>query len=147
MNRTSRLRTALTSAPACSNTPYLQDVGALVEVQAHRQDISHAVAKSLDHIHTHFHEPVTLPDLATIAGLSISRFAFRFTQEVGLSPHQYLKCVRVHHAIQLLMLGISPSIVAAEVGFFDQSHLCRNFKRVLGTTPGQWVSRTMSMGG
>jgi AraC-like DNA-binding protein len=30
--------------------------------------------------------------------------------------------------------------VAAEVGFFDQAHLTRRFKRFLGTTPGRFAT-------
>ncbi|MEK6292928.1 MAG: helix-turn-helix domain-containing protein, partial [Paraburkholderia tropica] len=44
------------------------------------------------------------------------------------------------HGERLLRRGVSPSLVAAEVGFFDQSHLCRHFKRVLGCTPVEWLN-------
>ena len=55
-----------------------------------------------------------------------------------MSPHQYLIEVRVHSALALLSAGAErPSLaeVAAAVGFSDQSHLTRQFKRILGTTP------------
>jgi transcriptional regulator GlxA family with amidase domain len=57
----------------------------------------------------------------------------RFSAEMGVSPQQYVRLVRVQHAQRLLRRGLPPSIVAAEMGFFDQSHLCRHFKRVLGS--------------
>ncbi|NLP63389.1 helix-turn-helix transcriptional regulator [Paraburkholderia sacchari] len=101
---------------------------------------THAVQRALDFIDACFAEPITLADLADAAGLSISRFAARFSGEVGVSPRQYVRIVRVRHAQRLLRRGVSPSLVAAEVGFFDQSHLCRHFKRVLGRTPVEWLN-------
>jgi AraC-like DNA-binding protein len=102
--------------------------------------VSGAVQRALDFIESCFAEPIRLSELAAVAGLSISRFAVRFSAEMGVSPQQYVRLVRVQHAQHLLRRGLPPSIVAAEVGFFDQSHLCRHFKRVLGRTPGEWLS-------
>ncbi|WP_244818280.1 helix-turn-helix domain-containing protein [Caballeronia sp. Lep1P3] len=107
---------------------------------AHTARATQAVQRALDFIETCFAEPISLSALAGIAGLSISRFAVRFSAEVGISPQQYVRLVRVREAQCLLSRGLPPSVVAAEVGFFDQSHLCRHFKRVLGATPGEWLS-------
>ncbi len=103
-------------------------------------DVTGAVQHAIDFIDACFAEPISLSELAELAGLSISRFAVRFSAEVGVSPQQYVRLVRVRHAQQLLRRGLPPSIVAVEVGFFDQSHLCRHFKRMLGATPGEWLS-------
>jgi AraC-like DNA-binding protein len=102
--------------------------------------VSRAVQRAVDFIDACFAEPISLSELAAVAELSISRFAVRFSAEIGVSPQQYVRLVRVRHAQRLLRRGLPPSIVAAEVGFFDQSHLCRHFKRVLGRTPREWLS-------
>jgi transcriptional regulator GlxA family with amidase domain len=102
--------------------------------------VSRAVQRALDFIDACFAEPITLSELAAVAELSMSRFAVRFSAEMGVSPQQYVRLVRVRHAQRLLRRGMPSSIVATEVGFFDQSHLCRHFKRVLGRTPGEWLS-------
>jgi len=47
--------------------------------------------------------------------------------------------VRIRRAQDLLRAGLAPSVVATDVGFFDQSHLCRHFRRVLGITPRDYV--------
>jgi len=83
---------------------------------------------------------VTLATLAAEADLSVSRFAALFRAEVGISPHRYVCLVRIRHAQRLLRRGLPPSIVATEVGFFDQSHLGRHFKRALGTTPSAYLA-------
>ncbi|WP_396333251.1 helix-turn-helix transcriptional regulator [Burkholderia anthina] len=101
--------------------------------------VSTAIGDVLRTIDASFAQPLNLDMLATVAGLSVSRFTARFRSEVGLSPHRYLCLVRVRRAQDLLRAGLAPSVVATEVGFFDQSHLCRHFRRVLGITPRDYV--------
>ncbi|WP_175970283.1 helix-turn-helix domain-containing protein [Burkholderia sp. BCC0322] len=105
--------------------------------------LSPAIGDVLRTIDASFAQPLNLDTLAAVAGLSVSRFTARFRSEVGLSPHRYLCLVRVRRAQDLLRAGLAPSVVATEVGFFDQSHLCRHFRRVLGITPRDYmVART-----
>ncbi|WP_186269677.1 helix-turn-helix domain-containing protein [Burkholderia gladioli] len=101
--------------------------------------VSSAIDDVLRTIDASFAQPLSLDMLAAVAGLSVSRFTARFRNEVGLSPHRYLCLVRVRRAQDLLCDGLAPSLVATEVGFFDQSHLCRHFRRVLGVTPRDFV--------
>ncbi|WP_186028709.1 helix-turn-helix domain-containing protein [Burkholderia gladioli] len=101
--------------------------------------VSSAIDDVLRTIDASFAQPLSLDTLAAVAGLSVSRFTARFRNEVGLSPHRYLCLVRVRRAQDLLCDGLAPSLVATEVGFFDQSHLCRHFRRVLGVTPRDFV--------
>jgi len=42
----------------------------------------------------------------------------------------------------LLLAGVPGSVVAAEVGFFDQSHFARHFKRFCGMTPSMYLKRS-----
>jgi AraC-like DNA-binding protein len=61
-----------------------------------------------------------------------------FRGETGLPPHAYLNQLRVRLARRLLDRGVAPAEVAAEVGFADQAHLTRHFKRVMGVPPGAY---------
>lgn len=90
---------------------------------------------------THFDEALTVPQLAAMCALSVSRFATAFRQRFGEAPHRYLCSVRVAAAQRLLLAGVPGSHVATEVGFFDQSHLARHFKRICGETPSAFVQR------
>ncbi|WP_321880486.1 AraC family transcriptional regulator [Burkholderia cepacia] len=101
--------------------------------------VSPAIGDVLRTIDASFAQPLNLDTLAAVAGLSVSRFTARFRSETGLSPHRYLCLVRVRRAQDLLRAGVAPSVVATDVGFFDQSHLCRHFRRVLGITPRDCV--------
>jgi AraC-like DNA-binding protein len=61
-----------------------------------------------------------------------------------MTPHAYLRQVRVERAKEMLAAGLSISEVALAVGFFDQSHLTRYFKRILGLTPGTYATAIRS---
>ena len=60
------------------------------------------------------------------------------SQQGPRSPHAFLEQPRVRRAQSLLRTGLLPADVAAEVGFADQSHLTRHFKRIVGVTPGRY---------
>jgi len=94
-------------------------------------------------IEAHFDEPLTLAQMAAPAALSISRFATAFRERFGSSPYRYLCVLRIKRAKSLLLAGVPSIAVATEVGFFDQSHFGRHFKRMCGMTPTTFVARTL----
>ncbi|SAK84204.1 AraC family transcriptional regulator [Caballeronia pedi] len=97
---------------------------------------------ALAYIEANFDQTVSLAQLADLSALSVSRFATVFREQFGLSPYKYLCELRVRRAQTLLLAGVPGSVVATEVGFFDQSHLARHFKRMCGMTPSAFVART-----
>jgi AraC-like DNA-binding protein len=86
----------------------------------------------------HLADPPSLDDLALATGMSPFTLVRAFRGETGLPPHAYLNQVRVRLARRLLDGGMAPAEVAAEVGFADQAHLTRHFKRVMGVPPGAY---------
>jgi transcriptional regulator GlxA family with amidase domain len=98
------------------------------------------VIDAIRYMEDNYAEHISLADLAHIAGLSLYRFVTVFSREIGISPHRYLCLVRVRAAQTLLREGVAPAIAAIEVGFFDQSHLCRHFRAACGMTPGQFIA-------
>ena len=92
-----------------------------------------------DYLHAHFAEPVTLTTLAQVAGLSCFYFIRVFRAAFGMTPHAYLAMLRLERSRQLLRTSSSIAQVAAAVGFSDQSHLTRFFRRVYGMTPGVYA--------
>jgi AraC-like DNA-binding protein len=73
-----------------------------------------------------------------VANLSPFYLLRTFRDRIGLPPHGYLNQVRLIRAKKLLSQGCQISQVAHEIGFADQSHLTRQFKRMFGVTPGQY---------
>ena len=99
-----------------------------------------AVKQAVDFIHDNYAMDVSLSDIAAAAHLSPFHLSRIFKKATGVAPHQYLLQVRVNSARSLLTAGAgerSLAEVAAAVGFADQSHLTRHFKRMLGVTPKQ----------
>ena len=98
--------------------------------------------RALDYIQDHLALNISLDSLANAVGTSPSRLTALFKQSTGWSPHQYVLRERVERAKRLLEEGsLSPGQVALRVGFYDQSHLNRHFKRFLGVTPKEYVRR------
>lgn len=103
------------------------------------------IAYLCDFMRIHYAEHITLDRLIdqarlnAIAGesisLSTSTLLRLFLRHKGITPYKYLESIRVQMASQLLQKGIMPADVAALVGFSDQSHLNRCFKRLTGLTP------------
>ncbi|CAM5638585.1 AraC family transcriptional regulator OS=Streptomyces tendae OX=1932 GN=GUR47_10995 PE=4 SV=1 [Streptomyces tendae] len=82
--------------------------------------------------------PPSLADLATDLGLSRYQLLRAFRTATGMPPYAWLAQHRVARARGLLEGGLRPAEVAALVGFADQAHLTRWFRRVLGVTPAAY---------
>ena len=89
-----------------------------------------------DFIESHISEKISLDALSTMAGLSPHHFARAFQQSLGMPPHRYLLRRRLEHVEQMLRDTQLPlSHIALAVGFSDQSHLNRHFRRLTGMSP------------
>jgi AraC family transcriptional regulator len=87
----------------------------------------------LESIREHLDAALTLRDLAAVAHLSPYHFARRFKDSTGLPPHRCLIGRRIERAKQLLRGA--DDLWLAQVGFWDQGHFTRQFKRLVGVTP------------
>jgi AraC-like DNA-binding protein len=97
------------------------------------------IARARDHLEAHLSRNVALAALASIAELDPFSLLRGFAKAYGLPPHAWLTQARVRRAQALLRAGSAPAEVAAAVGFADQSHLTRHFRRLLGYTPGRYL--------
>ncbi|HEU5159707.1 MAG TPA: AraC family transcriptional regulator [Streptosporangiaceae bacterium] len=99
-----------------------------------------AVAAARDILHDRLLDPPSLADLAAAVGARPFALLRAFRRTTGLPPHAYLNHARVRRARTLLAGGLRPADVAARVGFADQAHLTRHFKRVVGVPPGAYAA-------
>lgn len=91
------------------------------------------------HLRDNLHRRVGNAELAAAAGLSESWFAHAFKQAQGETPQQWQARLRIDRAREALAEGReSLSTIAQMLGFADQAHLTRVFRRVTGTTPAAW---------
>ncbi|MFF3762332.1 AraC family transcriptional regulator [Streptomyces sp. NPDC002185] len=98
--------------------------------------VAHALRELLD---ARVVEGVTLDEAALLLHAHPAHLVRAFSGAFGIAPHQYLTARRIDRARQLLLDGRAPVDVAAATGFYDQSHLNRSFKRIVGTTPGRFA--------
>jgi AraC-like DNA-binding protein len=89
-----------------------------------------------------FSETVSLAELANAAGLSRFHLLRSFARRVGMPPHAYQVRLRIERACRLMQVGVSPSDAAMSVGFADQSHFTRHFRKVMSITPGRYARAT-----
>jgi AraC-like DNA-binding protein len=101
-----------------------------------------AVRRVREYLDANTQRNVALEDLSALCGLSAYHLIRVFRQAWGLSPHAYFEQVRIHRARRLLKEGAPIADVAADLGFTDQSHLTRHFKKLTGITPGAYRRAT-----
>jgi AraC-like DNA-binding protein len=82
-----------------------------------------------------------------LSGLSRKQFTALFRSEVGLSPKAYLRVRRLQAALRALNTPAPGATIAADLGYFDQAHLVREFRSFTGLTPTQYARRRSSMPG
>ena len=82
---------------------------------------------------------ITLAEAGRILDVSPAHLVRAFTQRCGISPHRYLVGRRIDIARARLLEGQPLAQVAADVGFHDQAHFTKHFKRHIGTTPGRYA--------
>lgn len=102
-----------------------------------------SVRRVTDYINDNLHADLALAELAAIALLSPYHFARTFKRAIGFSPHQYVLRQRVMRAKELLIsTNQTVGEIALAVGFYDQGHLARHMRRLLGITPQLLKNRT-----
>ncbi len=104
-----------------------------------------AVKRSQEIIESNLAKNITLQEIAQEVGLTHFYLTRIFKQAIGLSLHQYQTLRRVQLARAKIIRGQHPAQVATETGFYDQSHLIRQYKAVYGFTPGQQYHATKNL--
>lgn len=111
-----------------ANTIYTKEYNKIFEDKKIVKDTYELIKDSLE---TNF----TLESLAQNVSLSKYHFLRLFKKEFGLTPHAFIVNQRLNKANNLIQEGMSISEASVVVGFNDQSHFSRNFKRYFGYTP------------
>lgn len=94
------------------------------------------VRKSMEWIRRHAAEPLTLPEMARRAGLSVPHYCALFKKHAGTSPVRYLLSLRLQRACELLDQSEAPVRSVAEAcGFENPFHFSRSFKSHIGMSP------------
>lgn len=95
-----------------------------------------SVAPIMEWALDHLDQRLDVPQLASVAGMSVRSVSRRFRDETGTTPLQWLLAQRVTHARELLeSTNLTVETVAHRCGFTDAPTLRRHFVRHTGTTP------------
>ncbi len=82
------------------------------------------------YIEENLSERISVNDLAVVAGLKKDHFAHLFKTSTGFSPHRYIIALRLAYVRRLKNMGtMTNAQIAAESGFYDESHLYHAIKQ------------------
>ena len=101
-----------------------------------------ALSSAIDHVHRHYDQPLRLPALAEMAGMSVYQFDQRIRALFHLTAGQYLLKIRIDAACKRLAGTTEPLVqVALSCGYSDQSSFSRQFKQAVGISPMAYRKR------
>ncbi len=96
----------------------------------------HPVYKSLIYMQNHFHDDLTLEQIASQSHISVNYFSELFHKTVGCSFQNYLQNLRLRNALVLLInSGLTATEVCEKSGFNSYAHFSRLFKQKYGCSP------------
>ena len=72
---------------------------------------------------------------AAMFGVDKYKFLRLFKAETGLTPNNYIILKRIEKCKELLKSQNDLLDIAIELGFYDATHLCKHFKKVIGISP------------
>ena len=83
---------------------------------------------------------VRIAQLQVATGYSSRRFTTLFSDAVGLTPKLYSRINRLRSVVERVARGgeVAWADLASEFGYYDQSHLTRDFREFSGVTPGEY---------
>lgn len=99
------------------------------------------IARAIDYIDAYLGRSMSLGELAEVCDLSTYQFLRRFKRATGFPPHRFVMQRRAERAAELLRSAddeVSLAALATELGFADQTHFTKVFKRIHGVTPARY---------
>lgn len=100
------------------------------------------IEKAVEHLRATTPQRTSVDTLASMVGLSPSRFRVLFRHEVGMSPMQYQDHLRMALARDLLDgTDLAIQTIAAEAGFDDSLYFSRRFKKAHHLSPTEYRAR------
>ena len=119
------------------------DHGAMLRGMLWRDSAASKVGRVMAKLRADLAAEITVPEMAKMAGMSVSAFHDHFKSIAGTSPLQYHKELRLTEARRLLLeTAGSVSSVAFDVGYESPSQFSREYARKFGASPRQDLART-----
>ena len=93
------------------------------------------IIKSIEYINDELDSNLLLEEIAKKSSLSKFHFLRIFKKYIGLTPHQYIMSQRINKAKNLIINGDNLIVASNKVGFYDQSHFIKSFRKLYGYSP------------
>ncbi len=98
-----------------------------------------AVYATIEYIKSHFHEKLTVPQLAQMACICSNYYTSRFKQITGMSPIQFVNSLRIKKAQELLETSeLTLKEISDSINYCDPVQFCKAFKKHTGYTPTEY---------
>jgi AraC family L-rhamnose operon transcriptional activator RhaR/AraC family L-rhamnose operon regulatory protein RhaS len=98
------------------------------------------IGRAIAYMESNFEQDLKLPELAKMVGMSDRNFYRFFSRVKNESPLAYLQRLRIHKGAKILQAkDVSVTEAAFACGFNDSSYFARQFRRVLGVSPRQFM--------
>ena len=105
------------------------------------------LSSAIDFLNASFKTPLRISEVASTANVHPVYLAREFRRRYGITVGEYVRRLRVQSACRALSTSDLPiSHIASDVGFSDQSHLGKHFKRLTGFTPAEYRARVLISG-
>jgi AraC-like DNA-binding protein len=101
-------------------------------------EASQPIPRAVGYMREHLRQPVTVAELAAVAGFSPYHFLRLFRRATGHTPHRYLILLRIAEVTRLLERGVTVAQAARQCGFSSTAHLSAVFLRETGVRPSRW---------
>ena len=88
------------------------------------------------YITEHIEEKLHVPELASLAGYSVTHFSRLFQKIIGCGPGEYITKVKIRQAQRMLRsAGMSVTEISYHLGFSNPNNFARTYRRILGHPP------------
>lgn len=84
-------------------------------------------------------EETSVERLASRLGVTSRHLRRAFTDTVGVGPKEFARGVRLRRAVRHTATSHDWGRIAADAGYYDQAHLARDFRELMGVTPGAYL--------
>ncbi|MFD3258196.1 AraC family transcriptional regulator [Paenibacillus lentus] len=123
-----------------SDDPYAADQFSAGDERKPKKELS----EIKQYVEEHFHEPLSIGQLAEMANISPKYFVDLFKKNFGQSAMKYLSELRINEAKRYLLSAgeqLRLRDIALKVGYSDEFYFSRKFKKEVGVSPSDYIKK------